>query len=210
MRSRSFNSSLQRAVVRLIRSDSSGTPFLARRLYFAARLDGARRTRKEFDMAVTHRIGLRTRALLGAGAALLASPLGFGSVVVGHATTAWACTVDVSWTTHNTAGAGVQTGTMFVTPLNPVDCLVATTSPLGVNQTDPLTYEVDYTYSGDCAEGTLAFSNGTVGVFAAGTLTAEQQSSAGVGTVVAVGLPLGTPCTGGTLIWGGPGTEAGG
>jgi len=163
-------------------------------------------------MVVNGRIGLRTRALLGAASALLGSTLGFGGVVAGHATTAWACAVDVSWTTTNTIAPGLATGTLFVSSLLGSDtCVVGSTSPIGVNVEGQSTYSVGYTYSGDCAEGTLAFTNGTIGVFVSGVLIAEQQSAAGVGVLTAVGEPLGIPCTGGSsLIWAGPGTEAGG
>ena len=163
-------------------------------------------------MVMDGRIGLRTRALLGAVSALLGSTLGFGGVVAGHATTTWACAVDVSWTTVNTIAPNTAAGTLFVSSLLGSDsCVVGTTSPIGVNVKGQATYSADYTYSGDCAEGTLAFTNGTVGVFISGILVAEQQSAAGAGVLTAVGEPLGIPCTGGSsIIWAGPGTEAGG
>jgi hypothetical protein len=155
-------------------------------------------------MATTPRLGLRARALVGLGAALLASPAAFGSVMVGHAASTWTCAAQVAWTTNGGLGSSTLSGqTMFV---GAQTCVVSTLSPVVTKAG----YSVGYTYSGNCAEGTLAFSNGTIGVFVGGILVAEQQSSAGVGTLVAAGVALGGPCGGGISYWGGDGVEAGG
>lgn len=150
------------------------------------------------------RLGLRARVLVAVGAALLASPAALGSATVGHAASTWTCAAQVAWTTNGGLASSVLSGqTMFV---GQQTCVVSSLSPLVVEPG----YSIGYTYSGNCAEGTLAFNNGTIGAFVGGILVAEQQSSAGVGTLVAAGLALGGPCGGGVSFWGGDGVEAGG
>lgn len=155
-------------------------------------------------MAAAMRLGLRSRALLAAGAALLATPAALSSVTIGHAASTWTCAVQVAWTTNGGLGSSTLSGqTMFV---GQQTCVVSALQPV---VTKP-GYSLGYTYSGNCVEGTLAFSNGTIGVFVGGTLIAEQQSSAGLGTLTAAGVALGGPCGGGVSFWGGDGVEAGG
>lgn len=144
-------------------------------------------------MAANLRIGLRTRALAGLLAAAAASPLGIGGVATGRAATVRVCETQSSWVTTNTLATGGLAGqTLFIGPeLCAVGAAQIISSP-------------GYSYAGNCAEGTLSFSNG-IGVFVGGILVAEWQSSAGVATLVAVGTPFGLPCTGGgSIIWGSP------
>lgn len=153
------------------------------------------------------RLGLRARALVVVGAALLASPGAFGSVVVGHATTASTCEAQMSWTTTDgLTPATVSNQTFFD---GPSTCVQANTSPIDVGVTSRATFSLTYTYSGNCVEGTFSFTSGGIALFIGGVLIGEAQSGGAVTSFVAAGAPLGitVPCRGSstsTIIWGAP------
>jgi hypothetical protein len=160
------------------------------------------------------RLGLRARALVGVAAALVASPAAFGSVIVGHATTTWACVAQMSWTTSDSLSSGTLTGQSFFA--GPATCAQGNTSPINAGVAHVATYSLGYTYSGNCVEGTFSFTSGGIALFVGGILVGESQSGGEVGSFVAVGTPLGltVPCRGSggsSIIWGAPaGVEVGG
>jgi hypothetical protein len=159
----------------------------------------------------SNRFGLHARRILGA--VLIASPLALSSVVAGHAAVTWTCEAPMAWAVPNTTVPTIVSGTLMVYP----GTCAGTNSdnlPFVSASVAPVSgFTIAYTYSGTCAEGTLAFANGAVGIFASGTLTVVAQANGQVGTVTAVGTTSATPCLGapGSIAWwSGLGVEAGG